>query len=189
MRKTEIDGTRGERRALLPGSYDPVTAGHMDIIARTAALFDRVIVAVMTNDMHAYVASAQSKQYLFPMEVRVELLRLACAETENVTVISGEGRLIDLFDRVGATVIVKGVRNAQDYAYEQQHALWNRAHNSRAETLYLPADPRLDAVSSTRVREALAKGNIPDEFLPPAVAERLRQWEREGRFSQGRFRG
>lgn len=184
---SRTDTGREERRALLPGSYDPVTLGHLDVITRAAKLFDRVIVAVMTNDMHAYVESAHNKQYLFSMEDRTELVRIACADLTNVTVISSGERLIDLFDRVGATVIVKGIRNAQDYVYEQQHALWNRAHNLRAETLYLPADPRLDTVNSTRVREALELGIIPEDLLPPGVAEQLRVWKREDRFENRCF--
>ena len=75
-------------RALLPGSYDPITTGHMDIIRRAAALFDGVTVAVMTNDMRAYVADAKVKEYMFSMEERTEMARLACAELSNVRVIS-----------------------------------------------------------------------------------------------------
>jgi pantetheine-phosphate adenylyltransferase len=157
--------------ALLPGSYDPITTGHMDVIRRASALFDRVIVAVMTNDMRAYVADAKVKQYMFSMEERTEMARLACADFDNVEVISSSGRLIDLVDEVGADVIIKGVRSEADYAYEQKHALYNRAHNPKAETLYLPADPAYDHISSTLVRERIEAGQSIADIVPAAVAE------------------
>lgn len=164
--------------ALLPGSYDPITTGHMDVIRRAAALFDRVIVAVMTNDMRAYVADAKVKQYMFSMEERTEMARLACAEFGNVQVICSGGRLIDLVDEVGADVIVKGVRNEADYAYEQKHALYNRAHNPKAETLYLPADPAYDHISSTLVRERIEAGQSIADIVPAAVAEYVRRMDK-----------
>lgn len=163
--------------ALLPGSYDPITVGHMDVIRRAAALFDRVTVAVMTNDMRAYVADAKVKEYMFSMEERTEMASLACKDLDNVQVISSTARLIDLVDELGADVIVKGVRNEADYAYEQKHALYNRAHNPRAETLYLPADPSFDHVSSTLVREKLAAGASTEGILPAEVAAYIRERE------------
>ena len=159
--------------ALLPGSYDPITLGHMDVIRRAAALFDGVVVAVMTNDMKDYVATAKNKEYMFTMDERTALAVAACAELPNVRVISSTARLIDLVDELGADIIVKGVRNAVDYEYEQKHALYNRAHNARAETLYLPADPQYDTVSSTLVRERLQNGERIDDLVPPAVAARI----------------
>ena len=160
-------------RALIPGSFDPVTLGHVDVIRRAAAMFDEVVVAVMTNDMRAYVADAAVKTYLFSMEDRQRLVALACAELPNVWVIASTARLIDLFDAVDASVIVKGVRNQTDYLYEQKHALWNRGHNPRAETVYLPADEQYDAVSSTRVRAAIEQGEPLDGLVPPAVAAEI----------------
>ena len=161
--------------ALLPGSYDPITKGHMDVICRAATLFDRVVVAVMTNDMRAYVADAKVKQYMFTMEERTEMARRACEKIANVQVISSQAKLIDLVDELEADVIVKGVRNEADYAYEQKHALYNRAHNPRAETLYLPADPAFDHISSTLVRERIAAGKGLEELVPPAVAAYIRE--------------
>lgn len=157
--------------ALLPGSYDPITLGHMDVIRRAAALFDGVVVAVMTNDMKNYVATAKSKEYMFSMDERTAFAVAACQGLSNVRVIASTARLIDLVDELGADIIVKGIRNAADYEYEQHHALYNRAHNERAETLYLPADPQFDGISSTLVRERLAKGEGIDDLVSPAVAE------------------
>lgn len=159
--------------ALLPGSYDPITVGHMDVIRRASALFDRAYVAVMTNDMRAYVADAKVKEYMFSMEERTEMARLACEDLSNVTVISSTARLIDLVDDLGADVIIKGVRNESDYLYEQQHALYNRAHNPKAETLYLPADPAFDHISSTLVRARMTAGECVDDIVPSSVAAYL----------------
>ena len=156
--------------ALLPGSYDPITVGHVDIIRRAASLFGRAYVAVMTNDMRAYVESAKVKEYMFSMGERTDMARLACEDLPNVTVISSTARLIDLVDELGVDVIIKGVRNETDYAYEQQHALYNRAHNPRAETLYLPADPKYDYISSTLVREKIEAGESTEDILPAKVA-------------------
>lgn len=155
--------------ALIPGSFDPITLGHLDVITRSAARFDRVVVAVMTNDMQKYVQNATVKQYMFDREQRTAMAAAACAHLPNVEVISAGGMLIDLFDRVEADWIIKGVRSSLDFEYEQKHALYNRAHNPRAETLYLPADPAFDGLSSTLVRERIRRGEPLDDCLPEAV--------------------
>ena len=157
--------------ALIPGSYDPITLGHLDVISRAAARFDRVVVAVMTNDMRKYVQDALVKQYMFDQDERAAMVKAACAHLPNVEVISAGGMLIDLFDRVGADWIIKGVRSAVDFEYEQKHALYNRAHNPRAETLYMPADPAFDGLSSTLVRGKIACGESLEDCLPPAVIQ------------------
>lgn len=159
------------RKVLIPGSFDPITLGHVDVITRAARGFDRVVVAVMTNDMHKYVAGVAPKQYMFSEEERLDMARLACASLENVTVIAAHGMLIDLVDRLEADWIVKGVRSEKDFLYEQEHALYNRAHNPRAETLYLPADPRFDGISSTLARERLLAGGDMTGILPDPVIQ------------------
>ena len=166
------------RTALIPGSYDPITLGHLDVIARAAARFDRVVVAVMTNDMRKYVQDALVKQYMFDREERTAMAAAACAHLQNVEVISAGGMLIDLFDRVGADWIIKGVRSAVDFEYEQKHALYNRAHNPRAETLYMPADPAFDGLSSTLVRERITRGEPLDDCLPAPVLAWLHEHSR-----------
>ncbi len=162
-------------RALIPGSFDPITLGHLDIITRTAARFGSVTVAVMTNDMYRYVEGAAVKRYAFSLSERKEMAEAACAHLPNVTVIAAGGLLIKLFDEVGADVIIKGVRSEADFAYEQPHALWNRAHNSRAETLYMPADSKYDGISSTLVRQRMAQGASVDDLVPTAVAAYIRE--------------
>ncbi len=167
------------RTALIPGSFDPATRGHLDVITRASRICDRVVVAVMTNDMHKYVEGAPVKHYCFTAEERRAMLAAACAQLSNVTVITAEGLLIEVFDRVGADVIIKGVRSVADFEYEQAHALWNRAHNARAETLYLPADPAYDGLSSTLVRECMAAGLPVDHLVPPAVAAYIAEHPRQ----------
>ena len=154
---------------LIPGSFDPITVGHMDIITRAAAMFDKVFVAVMTNDMSRYAEGAVDKEYLFDRQARVRFATAACAHLPNVTVLEADGLLIDLVDRLGVGAIVKGVRNEMDFAYEQKHALWNRAHNPAAETLYLPSDPSLADVSSTEVRRRLQSREDLSDLVPTAV--------------------
>ena len=141
--------------ALIPGSFDPITLGHVDIIERTAEKFDKVIVAVMNNDSSKHDKTLSSKTYMFSMETRLALVKLSTEHIENVEVISSSGMLIDLFDEIGADVIVKGIRNEADLSYELIHANWNKAHNGRVETLFLPASESLEGVSSTLVREMI----------------------------------
>ena len=150
--------------ALIPGSFDPMTLGHLDIVKRACAAYDKVTVAVMIND---------SKQYAHTIEERAEMARLTVAELPQVQVVVDRGMLVDLFDRIGADVIVKGVRNEKDRAYEEEMAAYNLARNPRAKTVLLEADPALDALSSTAVREMLARGRRPEGLLAPAVLDYL----------------
>ena len=155
--------------ALIPGSFDPITLGHLDIITRAAARFDKVTVAVMNNDMQKYVQGAPVKQYAFALSERREMAEAACAHLPNVEVVAAGGTLVSLFQCVRADVVVKGVRNTVDFEYEQKHALYNRAHDSRAETLYMPADPAFDGISSTLARERMRRGESLEGILPEAV--------------------
>lgn len=157
--------------ALIPGSFDPITLGHLDIISRAAARFDKVIVAVMNNDMQKYVQGAPVKSYMFVLSERRAMAEAACAHLQNVEVIAAGGMLIRLFDSVNADWIIKGVRSTADFEYEQKHALYNRAHDSRAETLYMPADPAFDGISSTLARARMGKGQSLEGILPAAVIE------------------
>ena len=151
-----------ERIAILPGSYDPITKGHVALIARAAKLFDRVVVAVMQN---------REKQYLFSSEQRVRLAEISVSEIPNCTVLADDGMLIDLYKRLGACCVVKGIRNDTDYRYESVQAEWNRAHLSSFETVYLPADDAFVAVSSTEVRNRLNEGRDIRDLLMPEAAE------------------
>ena len=154
------------RLAIVPGSFDPMTLGHLDLVKNVAKRYDEVVVAVMINP---------AKRYCFDLETRVEIAKKTVEELGNVSVISDKGLLIDLYDRLGASAVCKGWRNEADYAYEQKHALYNRAHNPKAETLYLPADPAYDHISSTLVRERIEAGQSIDDIVPAAVAEYVRR--------------
>jgi pantetheine-phosphate adenylyltransferase len=116
---------------------------------------DKVYVAVMNNDSAKHSSVLQSKTYMFDMETRLEIVRLSLSHIENVEVISSSGMLIDLYDDLLADVIIKGIRTSADLEYELIHAKWNKEHNPRVETVFLPADDGLVSVSSTRVRELL----------------------------------
>lgn len=145
---------------LIPGSFDPITLGHVNIIERAADLFDKVYVAVMNNDSSKYDSSLSSKTYMFDMQKRLELIKLSIAHIENAEAVSFSGMLIDLCDKLDTHTILKGVRTSQDFGYEMIHAKWNREHNCRVETLFLPCDGRFASVSSTSVREFIKNNDF-----------------------------
>ena len=148
-------------RAVCPGSFDPVTHGHLDIIARTARLADEVVVAVGDN---------MAKNGLFTPPERVAMLEAACAPWSNVSVTLFTGLLVDFCAARDIGLISKGVR-AADFGYEVQMAQMNRSLTG-VDTILLPTDPRWAFVSSSLVREVAALGGDVSAFLPPAVAER-----------------
>lgn len=148
------------RIALIPGSFDPITLGHVNIIERAAKMFDKVYVAVMINDSAKYSSLLSSKKYMFDMNERLDIVKLSIEHIENAEAIARSGMLIDLCDELNVTAIVKGIRDAKDLEYEMIHAKWNKEHNERAETLFLPASDSLTAVSSTKVREIIESGNF-----------------------------
>ena len=150
--------------ALIPGSFDPMTVGHLDIVKRALSLYDEVVVAVMVN---------AEKTYALTMEERVKMTELTVAGLERVRVVSSEGLLVDLFDELGADVIAKGVRIEQDRAYEEEQAAWNLAHNPRATTVFLQAADDYEDINSTAVRELVKAGGNPQDLVVPAVAAYL----------------
>lgn len=150
--------------AIVPGSFDPMTVGHVDIVERAANMFDQVVVAVMIN---------RDKAYRFSMDQRQEMAALSCAHVPNVKVISDEGMLADLAAKLGACAIVKGIRDEKDLVYEQKMAQYNRERNPAAETVFLTCDPRYSSVSSTAVREALKEGRPIDALVSPAILTKL----------------
>ncbi|SDU84685.1 Phosphopantetheine adenylyltransferase [Microlunatus sagamiharensis] len=156
--------------AACPGSFDPVTLGHLDVIGRTAALVEHVVVAVGRN---------ASKRSLFSAEERVAMLREVCAPWPNVTVELLDGMLVDFCTSRGITVVSKGLRSAADTDYEVQMAQLNR-RLSGVDTLFLATSPELSFVSSTRVRELAAYGADLSALVPPLVAERTRAKVRAG---------
>ena len=151
-------------RAVCPGSFDPVTYGHLDVIERSAALFDSVIVAVGSN---------VAKSALFTPTERVEMLTEVCTGWPGVTVTQFSGLLIDFCRAQGAAVISKGLRSG-DVEFELAMAQMNRQLTG-VDTLLLPTDARWSYVSSSLVREVAGLGGDIDAFLPPPVAERTRR--------------
>ena len=147
---------------ILPGSYDPMTLGHLKMVERALEQYDEAVVAVMVNP---------AKQTRFDMEARVEIARRTVAHLPRVRVISDTGMLVDLFDRLGADAVFKGYRNQTDYDYEMKMAEWNKAHNPRFETVLCPAEEGMLEISSTRVRELLERGESLDGLVhPDAIA-------------------
>ncbi len=150
--------------AICPGSFDPVTFGHLDVIRRAASVFGDVVVAVGRNS---------AKNYLFDATERVELLQAAVAGIPGVSVQQLDGLLIDFANRYPAPVIVKGLRFASDFDFELQMAHINKAVGS-VETVMLPASSAWSTLSSTMIREVASYGGDVSEFVPPLVAERIR---------------
>ncbi|MEN0072691.1 MAG: pantetheine-phosphate adenylyltransferase [Propionicimonas sp.] len=150
--------------AICPGSFDPVTFGHLDIIGRASSLFGGVIVAVGRNS---------AKNYLFDLDERVELVRAATADIAGVTVLPMSGLLVDFANAHGASVIVKGLRFASDFDFELQMAHINAAVGG-VETVMLPASSSWATLSSTMIREVASYGGDVSAFVPPVVADRIR---------------
>ena len=159
--------------AICPGSYDPVTNGHIDVIQRAAKIFDRVVVGV--------VGTPQHKTALLPIEERVELLREAVAPIKNTEVDVFKELVVEFARRWEATVLVKGLRVISDFEYEFQMNQLNRALAPEIETLYVMSSPQFSFVSSSGVKEIASFGGTVDEFVPAAVARRLKELFPRGR--------
>ncbi len=151
--------------ALCPGTFDPVTNGHLDIVRRAAALFDRVVVAVIENP---------SKEPLFPAEERVGMLEEAVADLGNVEVDSFSGLLVDYASRKGIGIIVKGLRAVTDFDYELQMAQMNR-QLSGVETCFVPTSPNWSYLSSSLVKEIARYGGDVGGLVPEHVLRHLKE--------------
>ena len=150
--------------AVYPGSFDPLTNGHVDIITRGARLFDRIIVAILVN---------AEKAPLFSMEERVEITRAVFRDQPNVEVDTFDGLLVDYVARRRAQVIVRGLRAVSDFEYEFQMAGMNARLNPEIETVFLMASDRFQFISSRFVKEIGALGGDVRHFVSPRVADRL----------------
>mgnify|MGYP001791482377 FL=1 len=149
---------------MCPGSYDPVTMGHVDVISRAARLYDLVVVAIMHNP---------AKRGTFDIEERIKLLDAALVEVPNVRIEAFAGRLlVDVCREAGAQAIIKGLRGGTDFAYELPMAQMNR-HLSGVETVFLPGDPRFSHVSSSLIKEVAALGGDITGLVPPEVQTAL----------------
>lgn len=152
------------KTVICPGSFDPVTRGHLDIITRASKMFDKVAVAVLVNN---------SKTPTFSTGERIELLREATAGLDNVEIVSFEGLLAEYCRRSGVDTIVKGLRAVSDFEYEFQMALANKKLNPDLETIFLTADADSTFLSSSMVREIGSMGGDISNFVPACVHDRI----------------
>ena len=150
---------------MCPGSFDPVTNGHVDVISRAAALYDELVVAVLVNP---------GKAGFFPVEERMELLRESVAHLPNVRVDSFQGLLVDYCGANDIPVIVKGLRAVSDFEYELQMAQMNRELAS-VETLFVPTAPQVGHLSSSLVKQIATFGGDVSRLVPTVVDDRLRE--------------
>lgn len=148
--------------AIVPGSFDPITNGHIDIAVRAAREYDKVYFAVMIN---------RDKSYLFSLEERVKIAQAALSEYENIEVISSEGMLWELAQSLSADAIVKGYRNDKDLEYEKAMAEFNEEHYPNAKTVLLKSDEELSEISSTAVRDCLKEGKDISKYLPNSAIQ------------------
>ena len=151
------------RRAVCPGSFDPVTNGHLDIVGRAARLFDEVVIAVGVN---------MSKNRLFTPDERIAMLREATSGIANVRVSGFDGLIVDFCREIEAVAIVKGLRGAGDYEYELPMAQMN-AHLTGVETVFIPTNASLGYVSSSLVKEVASLGGDVSALVPASVHDRL----------------
>ncbi len=159
--------------AICPGSYDPVTNGHLDVITRAAAIFDRVVVGVVRDPHH--------KQTMFPLEERVGFLEDALRDVENVTVDVFSELVVEFARKHDARTMVKGLRVLADFEWEAQMNQLNRLLAPEIETMYVMSSPKYSFVSSSGVKEIASFGGRIDELVPAAVARRFRELYPDGR--------
>jgi pantetheine-phosphate adenylyltransferase len=151
-------------KAIYPGTFDPPTNGHLDLIARGSKLFDELTVAILNNPV---------KNPLFTVDERVEMLKESTRQLGNVSVATFEGLMVDFARKHGATAVLRGIRAITDYEYEFQMALMNRRLAPEIETVFLQPAGRYSFVSSRLVKEVVSFGGKVDGLVPPNVAKRL----------------
>ena len=152
--------------AIYPGSFDPITNGHLDMIERGAAFFDKLVVSILRNE---------AKQNFFSVDERIEMLREVVGQFPNVEVASFDGLLVDYAVERGATVILRGIRAVSDYEYELQMALMNRRLRPEIETVFLMASEAHSFISARLVKEVIRLGGNITGLVPPSVEAKLRK--------------
>lgn len=152
------------KTAIYPGSFDPITKGHMDIIKRSAKIFDQVIVVIMRNE---------KKRYLFSEEERLTMITQACLSLENVSCVVGEGLSVKFAKENNANVMIRGIRAVQDYEYELQSATANMWLDSSIETCFFLAKPEYSFLSSSTVKEIASYGEDVSRFVDAYVEQKL----------------
>jgi len=154
------------RIALYPGTFDPFTCGHLDIVERAAKLFDTIIITIAKN---------AKKKPLFSVSERIELINDATQYLENVTTDSFKGLLVDFARKMNAVAIIRGLRVVSDFEFEFQMALMNRRLNNETTTVYLMPHEKYTYLNSTIVKEVAQFGGNIESFVTPLVAEKLRE--------------
>ena len=157
-------------KAIYPGSFDPVTNGHLDLIARAAKIFDHLVVAILRNSL--------KNQSLFTVEERVAMLSEGTAQFSNVSVSTFEGLLVDFAREQRAQAVVRGIRAISDYEYELQMAHMNRRLSAELETIFLMPDAQYSFVSSRLVKDVFRLGGSVDGLVPKFVIERMKAKDR-----------
>ena len=149
--------------AVFPGSFDPITRGHADIIERALPLFEKIIIGIGNN---------AQKKYLFPLSKREAWIKKTFSGNKKLEVLSYEGLTVDFCRKVNATYIIRGLRNGGDFEFEQSVAQMNKSMASDIETVYIPCRPHFVAVSSSIVRDIIRHGGDVSMFVPEAVMEK-----------------
>ena len=152
------------KKAIYPGSFDPLTLGHVDIIRRSSAIVDELVVGVLNNS---------AKNSLFSLEERVSMIKEMTDSMQNVTVASFDGLLVDYMDEIGATIIVRGLRAVTDFEYELQIAQTNHVENPNVETIFLTTSLQYSYLSSTIVKEFASYGGDISKFVPARFIDRI----------------
>ena len=150
--------------AIYPGSFDPITYGHLDVIERAAKVFDQLIIGVLNN---------YSKKSLFSVEERLEMIREVTFQYPNVEIRAFDGLLIDFTEKVNAQVIVRGIRAVSDFEYELMMAQTNKRLRDNVESVFFATSAEYSYVSSSTVRELAYFGGEIDQFVPPSVRQRI----------------
>jgi pantetheine-phosphate adenylyltransferase len=153
-------------KAAFPGSFDPPTFGHLNIIERAAAMFDELVVVLAEN---------RRKKTLFPPEERMAMISQLVKPWENVSVTSSASLMVEFMQARGITVLVRGIRGPQDFSYEFDLSLWNKTLAPELETVFLVTDPRYTLLRSSAIKELASFHRDLSSLVPPLVAEALRK--------------
>lgn len=156
--------------AIYPGSFDPMTNGHLDVIRRTAAIFDRVVIGILIN---------QNKQPLFTLEERVEMIQEATKDIPNIEVYTFSGLVVEFAKKMNASVLIRGLRSMVDFEYELQMAQINRKIDDEIDTLFFATNPEISYVSSSAVKELWHYRQDITDYVPECVIDKLEEKEND----------
>ncbi|HIT61472.1 MAG TPA: pantetheine-phosphate adenylyltransferase [Candidatus Fimousia stercorigallinarum] len=156
--------------AVYPGSFDPITNGHLDVIKRTAAIFDKVVIGILVN---------QNKKPLFSLEERTEMIRRVTADIPNIEVYPFSGLVVEFAKEHNVNVLIRGIRSTTDFEYELQMAQINHKIDGNIDTLFFATDPRYSFVSSSAVKELWSYRQDVREYVPEYVIQKLQEKESE----------